>query len=190
MVFIWTLEPPPPPSTTNMVRRGNCDQAVWLYCLLYHRERICFHQLLAATGGGEKSPDLLLCTRPRPFQSTRQDFNHLHTSSKLSPSTPHGLRPPSSTCTNSWSSPPPHTKAKGTHTPLLPFWAWWPRCAASGLSVNIWRPPRPSHWSQDQAWLYFSSWIFLAVEKTALESSAFSAWGWGHVVLACLLGCL
>ncbi len=61
----------------------------------------------------------------------------------------------------------PQTKAKGTHTPG----AWWPRCAVSGLSVDR-RPPRPSHWSQDQAWLYFSSWIFLAAEKTASESSA------------------
>ncbi len=40
-----------------------------------------------------------LCARP--FQSARQEFNHLHTSSKLSPSTPHGLGPPSSTCPNS-----------------------------------------------------------------------------------------
>ncbi len=77
-----------------------------------------------------------------------------------------------------------------SHTPLHTPGAWWPRCAASGLSVDIWRPPRPSHWSQDQAWLYFSSWIFLALEEIASESSAVSAWGWGHGVLACLLGCL
>ncbi len=35
--------------------------------------------------------------------------------------------------------------------------------------MDIWRPPRQSDWSQDQACLYFSSWIFLAVEKTASE---------------------
>ncbi len=31
------------------------------------------------------------------------------------------------------------------HTPLCTPGAWWPRCAASGFSVDIRRPPRPSH---------------------------------------------
>ncbi len=84
----------------------------------------------------------------------------------------HGLVPPSSTCPNSGCRLLPQTKAKGTHTPLHQPGTCWPRCAASGLSVDSWRPPRPPHWSQDQAGLYFSSLIFLAVEKPASESSA------------------
>ena len=31
------------------------------------------------------------------------------------------------------------------HTPLHTPGAWWPRCAASGLSMDTWRLPRPSH---------------------------------------------
>jgi len=67
------------------------------------------------------------------------------------------------------------------HTPLHTPGAWWPRCAASGLSVDSWRPPRPSHWSQDQAGLYFSSWIFLALEGTASEVQLFQRGGGGRV---------
>ncbi len=86
--------------------------------------------------------------------------------------------------------PPPSYQGQLRHTPLHPSGARWLRCAASGLSVDIWRPPRKSHWSQDQAWLNFNSWIILAVEKTASESSAVLAWGRGHGVLACLMACL
>ncbi len=145
-----------------------------------------FHQLLAATRRRIKitkpltlsacahfnQPGNFECTRP--FQSTRQLCARAPLSvskTRIQPS-PHHMAcmvSPSSTCPNSWCTLLPQTKAKGTHTPLHTPGAWWPQCATSGLSVDIWRPPRPSHWSQDQAWLYFSSWIFLAVEKTASE---------------------
>ncbi len=63
--------------------------------------------------------------------------HHLRTSTELSPSTPHGLGPPSSTCTNSWSILPPHTKAMGGPHTRPPFWAWNPLMRPRGLSTTF-----------------------------------------------------
>ncbi len=92
-----------------------------------------------------------------PLSVSKAKFYHLHTSTGLSPSTSHSLGLPPPLCPNSWSPLPPHTKASRDTHPSTHNGVWWPRCAASGLSVDIWRPPRQSHWSQDQSWLYFSS---------------------------------
>ncbi len=92
------------------------------------------------------------------------------------PSTSHSLGLPPPPCPNSWSSLPPHTKARGTHTPLLPFWAWYPLMRPHGLDMAICRYHRRSDWSQNHdGHHYFSSWSDLAVEKTAFKSSTVSA---------------
>jgi len=69
----------------------------------------------------------------------------------------------------------PHTKAKGTHTPLLPFWAWHPLMRPHGLDMAIRWYHRRSEWSQDNNGCYFSSRKDLTVKKFASKSSAVSA---------------
>jgi len=136
-----------------------------------------------------------LATWARPYQSSKQHgcalinqvsnmgapllvskakFYHLHTSTGLSPSTSHSLGLPPPTCTNSWSSLPPHTKEAQIHTPP-PTWGMvalvcglWPHCGhlettqavtlKSGSSMTL---------------LQFLN--LLALEKTTSESSAVSA---------------
>ncbi len=93
----------------------------------------------------------------------------------LCPSTSHSLGLPPPLCPYSWSSIPPHTKARGTHIPVLPFWAWSPLMRPRGLNMATGRYHRWSDWSQDHNGRYFSSWNDLAVEKTASKSSAVSA---------------
>jgi hypothetical protein len=112
-----------------------------------------FLQLLAAWKKRRKSPNLLEGLEPPAYQvsnggapspkGARPSWKGrapqqpapsylLHTSTELSPSTPHGLGPPSSTCTISWSILPPHTKAMGgPHTPP-PLLAWNPLMRSRG----------------------------------------------------------
>jgi hypothetical protein len=73
----------------------------------------------------------------------------------------------------------PHTKDKGTHTLLLPFWAWYPLMRPHGLDMAIRWYHRRSEWSQDHNGHYFSSWKDLTVKKSASKSSAVSAQEWG-----------
>ncbi len=111
----------------------------------------------------------------RPYQSVRQ---HATISTLLQdfPPPPHiAWGSLLLSVANSWSSLPPHTKARGTHIPLLPFWAWYPLMRPHGLDMAIWRYHRQSDWSQDHDGRYFSSWNDLAVEKTASKSSVVSA---------------
>ncbi len=68
----------------------------------------------------------------------------------------------------------PHTKAKGTPTPLLPFWAWYPLRRPRGLDMTIQGYHRRSDWSQDHNGR-FSSWKDLTVKKSASKCSAVSA---------------
>ncbi len=125
---------------------------------LYHRERICFHLLLAATRRRRKITKPLTLhapisinqatlnsrshfnqpgnfEHPRPLQSIRQKFYHLHTSTESFP--PHHmawdlLLLPAPTADSTLL---PHTKAKGTHTPILPFEHGILWC---GLVASIW----------------------------------------------------
>ncbi len=69
----------------------------------------------------------------------------------------------------------PHTKAKGTHTTLLPFWAWYPLMRPRGLDMAIQWYHRRSDRSQDHNGRYFSSWNDLTEKKSASKSSAISA---------------
>ncbi len=110
-----------------------------------------------------------------PLSVSKAKFYHLHTSTWLSSSTSHSLGLPPPPCPNSGSSLPPHTKARGTHIPILPFWAWYPLMRPRVLDMAIWKYHRRSDWSQDHDGCYFSSWNDLAVEKTASKSSAVSA---------------
>ncbi len=73
------------------------------------------------------------------------------------------------------STPLLHTKAKGTHTALLPFWAWYPLMRPRGLHMAIQWYHRRSVWCQDHNGRYFSSWNDLTVKKPASKSSAVSA---------------
>ncbi len=137
----------PPGFITPRDRSGSFNQPAKIVrkTFMYHRERICFSSTLNCNKKEEKNHQTshferaplsinqatlsvrahfnqpINFERARPFQPERQEFNHLHASSKLSPSTTHGLGPPCSTCPNSWCTLLPHTKAKGAHTPLLPF---------------------------------------------------------------------
>jgi hypothetical protein len=112
---------------------------------VYYRERICFHQLLAAT---RITKPLTLGARTpfnqagnfghaRPFQSARQKF--ISTLQLKVPAPPYMawglLFLPAPTA----GPPSPFIPRHHRHTPLHPPGAWWPRCAASGLSVDIWR---------------------------------------------------
>jgi hypothetical protein len=80
-----------------------------------------------------------------PLSASKAKFYHLHTSTGLSPSTSHSLGLPPSSLSQQLILPPPTSRPAETHTPLHPSGVWWPQCAASGLSVDIWRPPRQSH---------------------------------------------
>jgi len=104
-----------------------------------------------------------------PFKLRAPLFNHLHTLQHMAWDL---LLLPAPTADSPFL---PLTKDKGTHTPLLPFWAWYPLMRPHGLDMAIRWYHRRSEWSQDHNGRYFSSWNDLTVKKSASKSSAVSA---------------
>ncbi len=129
--------------------------------MVYHRKRICFHQLLLQQEGGEKSPNLSLCTRP--FQSTKQlwaraplSINQATLSARPFQSTRQlwARTPLAVSETKILSSPyfnwkfPPHTTWPGTSFFYLPQQLIQPSCLT----------PRPKEPTQHTPFLPFWAW--------------------------------
>ncbi len=116
-------------------------------------------------------------------------FPPLHTLTKLSPPTPHGLEPPHLPAPSADPSSPPYQGHGGTTYPSTPFGiessiaASWPRYGLLTTSQAVTMNPR-SQWS------LFEFGNQLNCEEICIQKFSYFSAGRGHFVLACLMGCL
>ncbi len=133
--------------------------------------------------------------RARPSEKGRapqatSTFPPLHTSSKLSPYTPHGPGTSSFYLHNQLIHPPPSYQGHGGTTyPSTPFGmkssvvASWPRYGLLTTSQAVTLKPR----SQCSLFEFGNR---LNCEEICIQKFSFFSTGRGHFVLACLVGCL